>query len=188
MLLACSSVKVLNTEQGVNVDFSKYKTFSFYQLNASGDTLSKGFEQRINILRNAISNELNKRGYSLNNSKPDMLVNIGIVVKEEVQTRQTDFRTDAPRYIGQRNYLWKSETVEVGRYREGTATVDLVDAAQNKMIWKGAVESIASISEEHSAATEEMLSTMEEQSASINIIYSSMKDIKKSSENLQSII
>ncbi len=141
-LLACSSVKVLNTEQGDNVDFSKYKTFDFYQLNASGDTLSKGFEQRVNILRNAISNELNKRGYLLNNNKPDMLVNIGIVVKEEVQTRQTDFRTDAPRYIGQRNYSWKSETVELGRYREGTATIDLVDATQNKMIWKAAVESI----------------------------------------------
>jgi len=49
-------------------------------------------------------------------------------------------------------------------------------------------ESIASISEEHSASTEEMLATMEEQSASIDIIYSSMQDIKKSSENLQEII
>jgi len=48
-------------------------------------------------------------------------------------------------------------------------------------------ESIASISEEQSAATEEMLATMEEQSASINLIYSSMQEIKNSSEKLQSI-
>lgn len=142
LAMACTGVKVINTEQGDNIDFKRYKTFNFYQLNASGDTISKGFEQRIDILKNAISNELNKRGYTLNNTGPDMLVNIGIVVKEEVQTRQTDFRTDAPKYIGQRNYSWKSETVEAGRYREGTATIDLVDAAQNKMIWKGAVESI----------------------------------------------
>jgi len=49
-------------------------------------------------------------------------------------------------------------------------------------------ESIASISEEQSAATEEMLATMEEQSASINLIYSSMQEIKKASENLQAIV
>ena len=49
-------------------------------------------------------------------------------------------------------------------------------------------ESIASISEEQSAATEEMLATMDEQSASINLIYSSMQEIKKASENLQSIV
>jgi hypothetical protein len=142
MTAACSTVKVLNTEQGKDVDLTKYKTFGFYQLKATGDTVSKGFEQRIAILKNAISAELNKRGYALSNAGPDMLVNIGIVVKEEVQTRQTDFRTDAPRYIGQRNYSWKSETVEVGRYREGTVTVHLVDATQNKMIWKGAIEGI----------------------------------------------
>jgi hypothetical protein len=63
-------------------------------------------------------------------------------VNEEVQTRQTDFRTDAPRYLGQRNYSWKSQQVEVGRYREGTVTVHIVDRKQNKLVWKGAVQDI----------------------------------------------
>jgi hypothetical protein len=139
LAMACTGVRVINTEQGENVDFTHYKTFNFYQLSAAGDTISQGFEQRMAILKDAISKELNKRGFTLSNANPDILVNIGIVVKEEVQTRQTDFRTDAPKYIGQRNYSWKSETIEVGRYRQGTATVHLVDALQNKMIWKGAV-------------------------------------------------
>lgn len=142
LAMACNTAKVLNTEQGDNVDFTKYKTYNFYQLDATGDTISKGFEQRIDILKMAIGNELNKRGYILAASDPDMLVNIGLVVKEEVQTRQTDFRTDAPRYTGQRNYSWKSETVEVGRYREGTVTVHLVDAHKHKMIWRGAMEGV----------------------------------------------
>jgi methyl-accepting chemotaxis protein len=46
-------------------------------------------------------------------------------------------------------------------------------------------EDIASISVEHSAATEEMLATIEEQTASIELIYNSMKDIAKTSKNLQ---
>jgi hypothetical protein len=61
-----------------------------------------------------------------------------IVVKEQVQTRQTDFRTDGlPRYMGQRRYSWKSEEIVVGKYREGTLMIDLVDAVNNKMVWQG---------------------------------------------------
>jgi hypothetical protein len=65
------------------------------------------------------------------------------VVNTQVQTRQTDFRTDgAPRYVGQRNYSWKSETVELGRYREGTVSVHIVDAARRELLWKGAVQGV----------------------------------------------
>ncbi|MCT2534747.1 methyl-accepting chemotaxis protein [Aquibacillus koreensis] len=49
-------------------------------------------------------------------------------------------------------------------------------------------ESVASISEEQSAATEEMLASMEEQSASIESIVESMKEISQSSKSLQSIV
>jgi methyl-accepting chemotaxis protein len=49
-------------------------------------------------------------------------------------------------------------------------------------------EGMASISEEHSAATEEMLSTIEEQNNSINGIFALMKDITQSSNMLRSVI
>lgn len=47
-------------------------------------------------------------------------------------------------------------------------------------------ESIAGISEEHSASTQEMLSTIEEQTSKISEINVFMHDIKKSSEDLKS--
>lgn len=50
------------------------------------------------------------------------------------------------------------------------------------------VENIASISEEHSAATEEMLATSAEENVSIGNIYGFMQDIKKSSENLEELV
>ena len=142
LLTACSSSKVLNTERADNVDFSTYKTFDFYQVEARGDTISQKFNDRIKNLQDAIAIKMQKLGYLLSKTNPDLQINIGIVVKEETQTRQTDFRTDAPRYIGQRRYSWKSEQVETGRYREGTVTVHMIDAKQNKMIWKGAVQDI----------------------------------------------
>jgi hypothetical protein len=143
LLSACSGVKVMNVESGENVDFGKYKTFDFYKLSASGDTISKLYTARMDLLKEAISIELSKRGYTLREANPDMLVNIGIKIKEEVQTRTTDWRTDgAPTYIGQRNYSWKSQEVEVGRYRDGTVTLHLVDAAAKKMVWKGAIKGV----------------------------------------------
>lgn len=142
-LAACSGIRVLNTETADNADLSKYKTFDFYRVRASGDTVSALFNERIDILKEAIASELVKRGYRQSSSNPDLLVNIGIRVKEEVQTRTTDWRTDgAPQYIGQRNYSWKSKAVEIGRYREGTASIHLVDALQKTLVWKGVIQGI----------------------------------------------
>ena len=133
----------MNVETGENVDFAKYKTFDFYKISASGDTIQKLYTDRIDLLKEAISAVLSKRGFTQSVGNADMLVNIGIKIKEEVQTRTTDWRTDgAPKYLGQRNYSWRSEDVELGRYREGTVTLHLVDAAVKKMVWKGAIQGI----------------------------------------------
>ena len=141
-LSACSSSRVLNAEKADNVNFSAYKTFDFYQVEAKGDTISANFTDNVGRLQNAIALKMQRLGYLLSKTNPDLLINIGIVVREETQTRQTDFRTDAPRYAGQRRYSWKSAEVETGRYREGTVTLHMIDASLNKMIWKGAVQDI----------------------------------------------
>jgi methyl-accepting chemotaxis protein len=49
-------------------------------------------------------------------------------------------------------------------------------------------EDIASIAEQHSASTEEMLATVEDQNININKIFHTMKDIQKSSLDLESAI
>ncbi len=139
---ACSTTKVLKTEQADNVDFTKYKTYNFYELTASGDTISANYPKNVALLEKAITAQLQQRGYTQSSSNPDLLINIGIVVQEKIQTRQTDFRTDAPKYIGQRNYSWKSEEIETGRYREGTVTLHVVEAAQHKLIWKSGISDI----------------------------------------------
>ena len=142
-MAACSSTRVSNTESAPNTDFSKYKTFDFYKLTASGDTISKGFDERVAVLKSAIGGELGKRGYTQTSSNPDLLVNIGIQVEQKTQTRETDWRTDGRyTYIGQRNYSWKSEEVVTGYYKEGTVTINVVDAAKNSMVWKGTAKDV----------------------------------------------
>jgi hypothetical protein len=140
----CStSGRVVNREPAEGFSLSQYKTFNFFDVDAGGDSTVSGasYQEGVTLLKREIARQLTLHGLQ-QAANPDLQVNIGLVVTEKVQTRQTDFRTDAPRYVGQRNYSWKSEEVEVGRYKEGTATVHLVDRVQNKMVWRGAVEDV----------------------------------------------
>ncbi|KAA5548715.1 DUF4136 domain-containing protein [Adhaeribacter rhizoryzae] len=142
-LAACSApVRILNTDSMPGFALTNYKTFNFYEVTTESENNDADYTNRINILKQSIQQELARKGLSLNPTNPDLLVNIGVVTREKVQTRQTDFRTDAPRYIGQRRYSWKSQEVEVGRYHEGTVTVHLVDAEKNLLVWKGAAQAV----------------------------------------------
>jgi hypothetical protein len=141
LLAACSGVRVLNAEANDGFELGNYKTFDFYQLEARGDTMAATFAANAERLKLAIAKELQEKGLKQSSANPALLVNIGVVVEEKIQTRETTLR-DAPMYMGTRNYSWKSEDIEVGRYKEGTVTVHLVDPATKKLMWKGAVEGV----------------------------------------------
>jgi len=97
--------------------------------------------KRVNWIKDEIADYFRGRGLSQSETNPDMIINIGIVVEQKIQTRETSFR-EAPVYIGQRNYHWEIEEVEVGRYHEGTVTVDLIDRQKEVMMWQGVAQSI----------------------------------------------
>lgn len=142
--VACSSVRIKDVQKETSFSISNYKTFSFYEVNTGGDAIGPNKVNNLNLLRESINRQLEQKGLKLVADNPDLLVNIGIVVNEEVQTRETSFANPADRtyYMGQRNYSWQSQEVEVGKYRNGSVTVHLVDRAANKLVWKGTAESV----------------------------------------------
>lgn len=136
LLLACASPRILDVATAPDVNFSNYKTFAFYEVTAFGDTISDRFNERIAYLKKGIAREMEQRRFTQVEKNPDLFINIGVAVKLEVQTRQTTWPQDGMmRYMGQRNYKWQSEEVEVGRYRRGAITLHVVDAAKNHMLW-----------------------------------------------------
>lgn len=142
-LFSCApSHKILKAEKEDNFRLSDYPTFGFYEIEAKGDTSPATFDRNIAIVKDAISKNLEAKG--LNQAQePALKVNIAISVKEEIQTRQTNFQNDGrPLYMGQRRYSWKSKEIETGRYKQGTLLIDLVDSSSNKMVWKGGGEGI----------------------------------------------
>ncbi|PRY12756.1 uncharacterized protein DUF4136 [Pontibacter ummariensis] len=142
VVTGCSPAIHTNTEAVSGFNLNNYQTFGFYEVDASGDALGANYQQPINYLQEEIARQLEARGLTRTTTDPDLLINLGIVVDEQVQTRETSILTDPPNYIGQRRYTWKAREVEVGRYKEGTVSVHLVDKDQNELVWRGTAESI----------------------------------------------
>ncbi len=143
-LAACSSGQVTQAHQNQNVDFARYKTYNFMDETARNDSAFVDAGANIFDLKRAVTHEMEARGYQ-KAAQPDLWVNIGMATKQRVQTRETNFRQDgAPYYIGQRNYHWQAQNVPVGQYQEGTATIDIVDAARKEQVWQGTTTSILS--------------------------------------------
>jgi len=141
-LLACSPVRVLRTEPADGFALANYRTFDFYAVETEGDALSPDYARGVALLKEAVARQLQARGLTRKSDDPDLRVNLGIVVNQKVQTRQTNLQTDPPNYIGQRRYTWKSREVEVNRYRQGTVSVHLVDPRKNELVWQGAAQGV----------------------------------------------
>ena len=144
-LTACSTnERLAQVDQKTGVNFASYKTYGFLDAVARNDSAFQNSGTGIFDLKRAVAAELARRGFQ-QAAQPDLWVNIGIVTAQKVQTRQANFQFDgAPQYIGQRRYHWDARDVPVGQYQEGTATVDIVDAARKEQVWQGTTTSILS--------------------------------------------
>lgn len=139
---SCATTKVQVETSNPSRQLSDYSTFNFFELEAEGDT-SSVFEESMEHLKSEVTRQMNARGITQDPENPDLKVNLGIVVEEKTQTRQTSLADPGEwTYIGQRNYKWESKTVEVGKYREGSLTIHLVDNESNEAVWVGLIEGV----------------------------------------------
>ena len=129
------SQTLVSYDKSEDVDFSKYKTYQVYSLEVTNIPEFEPKKAGLNLLIEEIHKQMAARGYEKVSENPDLIINLGISITKEEQTRETDLK-DAPRYVGQRNYHWESEEIVIRTYTEGTVTLDLVDKASNEMIWQ----------------------------------------------------
>jgi len=163
LFTACApSFRLLKPKQEPGFSLNSYRSYNFFDVDTEGIAFPERLEQHLPVIRRTIAAQLEKRGLTTS-PDPDLKVNLAISVKEEVQTRQTDFRTDGyPRYMGQRRYTWKSEEVEVGRYRQGTLLIELVDAKSNHLVWQGGGEGVVSDKKDMSQGIGQMVNEIME--------------------------
>ena len=91
--------------------------------------------------KDAARRQMEARGYVYDETSPDLWVNLNAYMQEKtdvVNTPEVDY--DYYYSYRARRYLsvpyWRDRT-EVYQYTEGTMNVDLVDAAQNRLVWTG---------------------------------------------------
>ena len=140
VLSACSAVKIVDAKKASSLKSGDYSTYNFYKLDIDNQSPLEPEKANLELLLQEIGDKMEANNYR-RTKNPDLLINIGIVITEEEQTRETDLR-DAPSYIGQRNYSWKSEEVVIGYYNQGTVAFDFVDTKSNSLVYHAAARSI----------------------------------------------
>ena len=146
-LAACSSAEpVTRVDSRPGTDLAHYRTYGFLDEVARNDSAlqNPGTGTYVFELKRAVTHELEARGLH-RAAQPELWVNLALMQQQRVQTREARYQFDgAPYYIGQRNYHWSATPIPVGTYQEGTATIDLVDAARQELVWQATTTSIFS--------------------------------------------
>lgn len=140
LLAACATGPQVRTDYDPSADFSQYRTWSFYSPIAMEEYgYSTWISERI---KDNVRKQMDARGYRYVEASPDLQVNFQGIVQDRTAVFSMprgdvqwlyDYRRNA--YVGVP--VWYDDT-QVSRYREGTLTVDLVDARRNRMVWTGA--------------------------------------------------
>lgn len=146
LFTGCSSSTSIHSEPAPGFGLSTYRQFAFMDVDTDLEKTGRDYQGHVHFLKQELARQLELRGLKQapTTEEADLLINLGIVVDRQVQTRETDIISDPPRYIGQRRYTWQSREVEVGRYSVGTVSVHLVDPVQNELVWQGTAERVIS--------------------------------------------
>lgn len=140
LFYSCSPVRVSNTKASEDFSLAKHQTFNFLGEGTEKGSIPAQYQDEMDLIKAEIAFRLEQKGLKLS-QEPDLLINIGAVAEDKAVTRETNFR-DAPRYIGQRRYSWKSEEIVVEEYKMGTITVEIVDRETNRLVWRGVAKGV----------------------------------------------
>lgn len=138
-LVGCSTSNI-RSDYDSAADFSRYKTYNFYEDAGPGGSEYQSFFSRYMVA--AISREMERRGY-VKSDDPDLLVNFNAILQEKTRVRTVPAPPPVGAYYAYRRgfysawptYNYGTET-EVSQYTEGTFNIDLVDARAGRLVWE----------------------------------------------------
>ena len=141
LLASCASGPAIETDYDHTVDFTKYRTYGFF--NPMGIENPNYSSIYGSIFRDAISKEMDSRGY-VQSDNPDLLINVSGRLQEKTKVTTTSDPYMAGGYYGYRRGMYGAwggynygTTTHVSNYTEGTVNVDIVDRAEKRMVWEG---------------------------------------------------
>ena len=141
---SCSSLTV-TSDYDKSVDFTQYKTYSYYGWADNSDKILTPFDKE--RIEKAFADEFNKRGLSFQKEGGDIVVALYIVTEQKQQTTATTTGVGGM-YGGYGGYYgygpgwgWgggmASTTYDTYDYTVGTLVCDVFDAKEKKLVWEG---------------------------------------------------
>ena len=138
-LAGCSTGPTIITNSDPSVDWSQYRTFGFFSPLGTDRGTVRSLTS--NQLIESTTREMEKAGFRLADTQPDLLINFVLSTRETIQTRPS---TSASMHHSRGRYgTWSgwsvgTSTTEVVQRTEGTLGIDIVDRARNQLVWEGA--------------------------------------------------
>ncbi len=146
ILGSCATTKV-NVDYDKTVDFSKFKTYSFYGWAKDSNKLLSPFDQE--RIQKAFANEFAKRGLKFVKEGGDLTVALYIATQHKQETTATTTTTGMGGYYGYGGYwgygpAWgwgpsfssSHTTYNTTDYQEGTLIIDVFDTKNQQLIWE----------------------------------------------------
>jgi hypothetical protein len=139
LLGACATGPEIRSDIHPQAAFPTYKTFAYFSPLA---TDKAGYESVFTArLKQATRQAMEARGYVYSEAAPDLLVNFYANVQDRQEIRSTP--STSMGYYGYRRGFYGGigvSTVETVNYREGTITVDLIEAKRKILVWQATAE------------------------------------------------
>lgn len=139
----CASGPDIRADQDPAANIAAYGTFGFFEPLA---TNKAGYSTLLSTrLKDASRRELETRGYTYAAVNPDLLVNFNVNVQEKTEIRSSPSMSAGYGYYGYRSGMYGAWSgypydVETTNYKQGTLTVDVVDAGRKALVWQGVAE------------------------------------------------
>ena len=134
LFTSCATVKVTSDFDNT-ADFTSYKTYAFTEeaLNLDMNELNR------NRVIAAAEKQLGLKGFTKSET-PDVLIDMNLKTKE-VQTATAYTSGGGGYYGGGYRYGYgggmSTTSINYDSYEEGTLFVDMIDAAEKKLVWQG---------------------------------------------------
>jgi hypothetical protein len=145
LLSACAATPTIHHETNPGATFSSYKTFGFLSPLA---TDKYPYESLLTQhLKDAARHAMEFKGYVFSNNGADLLLNFYVNIQDQQSVRSTSRPVAVAGYAGgyygyRTGYyrVYNATTIETVNYKQGTLTIDLVDANQKLLAWTATAE------------------------------------------------
>jgi len=135
LFISGCAVKV-NTFYDQSAPFEDYQTFCWFdncEFTIDGPVYLKKDSATVNVFKNAIVEELERKGFIYDQNNPDFLLYMHIVV-EEKQGKFSFYSEDSESWEGA--YPIGNLVDETYIYLKGSMIIDIADAEESKMVWR----------------------------------------------------